>query len=231
MGTTELLQAHADGADAERVTTLAPSLRADAPDRSGWPRPVRLLVLLTAAAALVVAAWWGLSLSRAELGAVGEPVPLGGGTVTVEGVRAVADPMATMHRRTPGGLPAGARRDPSKATTDPNGDAFANMGMAGMAQQSADPVPKGRRRLRVDLLLTAGDLGLRVRPSDVVVVDAAGNRTRARSSQLGGAVVAPGMQLAATAQFDVPESATGLRVEVRGAERAVAVDPGTRHGH
>lgn len=221
-------------ADGTGVTALAPPMphaRAGDPARTGWPRAARTLVLLVVAASLVAAAWWGLSLSRAELGAVGEPVRLGGGTVTVEGVREVADPMATMHRRTPGGLPAGATKDPARATTDPNGDAFANMGMAGMSQQSADPVPKGQRRIRVDLLVTAGDLAVRLRPEDVVVVDAAGHRSRAHSSQLGGSSVAPGMTLAATAQFDVPERATGLRVEIDGAERPVAVDPGTRHAH
>lgn len=234
MSTTELLQTSHAPADGPVVTTVAPALRAPertAPSRRGWPRVVRTAVLAAVAVSLATAAWWGLALSRTELGAVGEPVPLGGGTVTVQGVRSVADPMATMHRSTSGGLPAGARKDPTKATSDPNGDAFANMGMAGMAQQSADPVPKGRRRIRVDLLVTAGDLAVRLRPSDVVVVDDRGGRTTAHSSQLGDAEVAPGMTLAASAQFDVPARATGLQVQVRGAERPVAVDPGTRHGH
>jgi len=153
---------------------------------------------------------------------IGEPVALRGGTFVVESVREATDPMSTMHQGK-GGIPAGATKSDSKATSNPNGDAFANMGMAGMSQQSADPVPAGHRRIRVDIALRAGDLPLRVGPNDLTVVDGTGKVTKAHSSKLGDGPVAPGMELAGTALFDVPTKATGLTVQARGAQRGVAI--------
>lgn len=96
--------------------------------------------------------------------------------------------------------------------------------MAGM--QVPDPVPKGRRRVIVDVTLRA-DAGrsLAYRPEAFAVTADGLGRTAPHWASPGIPRVAPGAQATVSVVFEVPASVAGLVLEIDGADGRVALEP------
>lgn len=127
-------------------------------------------------------------------------VPFRGGTLTVDAVTQLGDPMSAMH--------------------DTSNDGFSKAGMS-MSMQSPDPIPAGIRRLRVDFRVRADSRQVSLGPNDFTIVSGSGASVGVRHSVLGDGRVAPGGQLAGAMVFDVPDtwaspllSAAGLNAPV-----------------
>jgi hypothetical protein len=96
--------------------------------------------------------------------------------------------------------------------------------MAGM--QVPDPVPKGRRRVIVDVTLRA-DAGrsLAYRPEAFAVTADGLGRTAPHWASPGVERVVPGAQATVSVVFEVPASVAGLVLEMDGADGRVALEP------
>lgn len=160
-------------------------------------RLVRTLVIIGVAVVLV-AGYWGLFVDRGGLEASAGPVAVG---------QVVA-------------IPAGAMRV-ERVTPWTSGSHV----MAGSGIPAGDQVPKGKRRVLVEVTLLA-DKGSRLayRPGAFAVTAPGLKATRPNWGTPGLETIAPTAQATVTLVFQVPAKTTGLVMSLQGADEAVRLE-------
>ncbi len=173
---------------------------ADGRPRRPAARLLRALVVAVPAAAVIAAGVWGLT------------APRGG---TDEHADAAAAVGAWVEA--PGGF----------YRVDAVGDRALAHKMIGM---DPDPVPKGFRRLGVDVTLAGeSSAGLDVGPDRFAVVGAAMKPAGPIRARLDDGLLAQGSQISGSLVFEVPEKAADLQLRFEGGSHGVALPVGPSH--
>jgi len=161
------------------------------------PRLVRALMIIGVQVVLI-AGFWGLFVDRGGHDAPAVPVA----------VRQIVD------------IPGGVMRVERVTPWTSGGHV-----MAGSGLPQGDQVPKGQRRVLVDVTLLA-DSGSRLayRPDAFAVTAPGLKATRPYSATPGLETIAPTAQATVTLVFQVPAKATGLVMSLEGADDPVLLE-------